>query len=752
MNDYDHNYNPYMNAGTINNQNKNFSIGHQYYSSGPREDDYYRSMYKFDLTPIPANAIITNVMLVSWVTDYVETQNTQVYYAALVNLLPTSIDPANMTQQNIYNNATSGKQQVDCKYTDTLKTNVTDSVKARISFGSVVYGAHSNVEATNTSKANLQLQLVVQYYLPFNVTAKNNFTGGTMGIVAPGISNSSATVPFTKTNTKLGDAFTLTAIPQTDNTGYSRVWNNYAPLYQSVWSRTRANGSVDNRGYNISLGFYADSTDKSAAYTANLRCNYSITRNDQSIEFNNTINSIATQVVEGNILTAPLTQTVGSNTYCFLNWSDGVSQNTRTINSSTSPLTANYKGIHLSNTSSTFTNNSQRKIVRTKDGWYHQVYESSINGVSHVWLEESTNGTTWFLGNNGQPLDNGGGKCPSIDWHYNPWDQNNTSEYAIVVVFQQPFNSTYAIEYAVFVNTNGSYACNISAPLYTEPTGGDSYSVNANPNIAWGNDYKFTLCFERKSTAGGMQPGIYLKCGYIAEGGVESYPAPNAPLLIIGTSSSSTNATIAMNKQSITNSSYFDVVYQTVAGVGSTIMDVEVSCSSNGSSFVPSLHDWSTVSSMSGYLNYKPSMVQMPDSSIRVCWIRDLYGGGSYTPNYVNAVYWSSKAPSVYTYSGNMVNSVSLNIKDSSSSTYYTYAQNTNNTTWQNYVSNGSSVNALSTTGQYVQLSNGSATSSMSVASFYPSSLPYYFSNVMASSGGLSKVIRHDCLSAKRVW
>ena len=64
MNDYDHNYNPYMNAGTINNQNKNFSIGHQYYSSGPREDDYYRSMYKFDLTPIPANAIITNVMLV----------------------------------------------------------------------------------------------------------------------------------------------------------------------------------------------------------------------------------------------------------------------------------------------------------------------------------------------------------------------------------------------------------------------------------------------------------------------------------------------------------------------------------------------------------------------------------------------------------------------------------------------------------------------------------------------------------------
>ena len=277
-------------------------------------------------------------------------------------------------------------------------------------------------------------------------------------------------------------------------------------------------------------------------------------------------------------VSAPATKsfTFNGQTYtgAFYNWTgtNAGLQNANTqqtgvvFTNASNTVTANYKGIHLSSNASTFSDNGQRKIVRTKDGWYHQVYES----MGHVWLEESTNGTAWILGNNGQPLDNGGGKCPSIDWHYNPWDQNNTSEYAIVVVFQQPFNSTYAIEYAVFVNTNGSYACNISAPLYTEPTGGDSYSVNANPNIAWGNDYKFTLCFERKSTAGGMQPGIYLKCGDIAEGGVESYPAPNAPLLIIGTSSSSTNATIAMNKQSITNSSYFDVVYQTVAGVSNT--------------------------------------------------------------------------------------------------------------------------------------------------------------------------------------
>ena len=321
--------------------------------------------------------------------------------------------------------------------------------------------------------------------------------------------------------------------------------------------------------------YYTDRNKNNVQLNAYLKKYCNIALKEQT-EFGTVVsNSLLQQIIEGNStsVTAPSSLINGGINYYFSGWSDNNGSNQRTVTPSDhDTLVANYKGVHISGTASTFSDNGQRKIVRTKDGWYHQVYESG----GRVWLEESTNGINWFLGNNGQPLDNGGGKCPSIDWHYNPWDQNNTSEYAIVVVFQQPFNSTYAIEYAVFVNTNGSYACNISAPLYTEPTGGDSYSVNANPNIAWGNDYKFTLCFERKSTAGGMQPGIYLKCGYIAEGGVESYPAPNAPLLIIGTSSSSTNATIAMNKQSITNSSYFDVVYQTVAGVGSTIMDVGV--------------------------------------------------------------------------------------------------------------------------------------------------------------------------------
>jgi len=136
--------------------------------------------------------------------------------------------------------------------------------------------------------------------------------------------------------------------------------------------------------------------------------------------------------------------------------------------------------------------------------------------------------------------------------------------------------------------------------------------------------------------------------------------------------------------------------------------------------------------------NYKPSMVEMPNGDCRVCWIRDLYGMGSLTPQYVNVVYLSSLWASAVNIYGNMANSVSLNIKDATSNTYFAYAQKYNNSTWQNLASNGSSTISLSTTGQHIQLSNGSSSSAMYASSFYPSSFPYYFQTT-GSLGGLAK-------------
>jgi hypothetical protein len=425
-------------------------------------------------------------------------------------------------------------------------------------------------------------------------------------------------------------------------------------------------------------------------------------------------------------------------TASFASWSDGLSSNTRVVSGSVN-VGAIYKTAHKSNNATAFSNNSQRKLVRTMDGWLHQVYES----MGRVWLEHSTdNGGGWFLGNNGKPLDNGSGKCPSIDWH------SNGNNHSVVVAYQQPYNNTYTIEFATFLNINGSYVYQYPAgagypnpgTLYIEPAGGDQYSTtNANPNIAWGSgggQYAFALSFERKSTAGGMQPGIYWIYGFMYEGGLcpppqqpgFTGPYHSSPTKINGTSSSSTNASIALNKQS-PDYSVFDIVYQTDPSFNSNIADVQLACTANATNWRPSQGNCTNLSSGSGFLNYKPSMVQMPNNDIRVCWIRDMYGSGSGTPNYVNGVYLSSRNSTVFNYCGNMVNSISLNIKDNTSSTYYAYAQKTNNSTWQNFASNGTSTTDLHRTGQYIQLSNGPSSSAMCVSSFYTSSLPYYFAN-----------------------
>ncbi|HQE96129.1 MAG TPA: hypothetical protein PK885_09660, partial [Candidatus Marinimicrobia bacterium] len=101
--------------------------------------------------------------------------------------------------------------------------------------------------------------------------------------------------------------------------------------------------------------------------------------------------------------------------YGVAGWSDGVGGNPRKINGNIT-VNARLKALHKSNTIAAWDNTSQRKLIQTSAGgnprWLHQVYTSA----GHAWLEHSGNGgSTWLLGNNGQPLDGtAGGKCPSI--------------------------------------------------------------------------------------------------------------------------------------------------------------------------------------------------------------------------------------------------------------------------------------------------------------------------------------------------
>ena len=63
--------------------------------------------------------------------------------------------------------------------------------------------------------------------------------------------------------------------------------------------------------------------------------------------------------------------------------------------------TANFKGTQLSNDFDAFNTNSQRKFIKSDDGYLHKVYQS----LGHIWYEISAdNGQTWEIMNDGKPL------------------------------------------------------------------------------------------------------------------------------------------------------------------------------------------------------------------------------------------------------------------------------------------------------------------------------------------------------------
>ena len=321
-------------------------------------------------------------------------------------------------------------------------------------------GAMCENETANDSYSSLTIWLMIVYThtaKQVTLTAQNDLEGahGDSIGVGVGVSAIKRASPYTFTASEKQTVNFLAYDNQVFGS-YSSVYNdNEAPLNKSRWNKTVL-GSEGKYADPQSCSYTAKIDDNNGLFTAYLRKNLAISRSDQT-EFDGTQSAgVVGYVVKQNstTITAPSTKTIGSRTYPFAGWSDGIGGTTRSVTpTDNQTYTALYKITHVSNNASTFSNNSQRKLVRTQDGWYHQVYES----MGHVWLEESANGTTWFLGNNGQPLDNGGGKCPSIDWHYNTSAPNDTNYNAFVVVFQQQYNSTYAIAYINFYYYRGSY-------------------------------------------------------------------------------------------------------------------------------------------------------------------------------------------------------------------------------------------------------------------------------------------------------
>jgi hypothetical protein len=447
---------------------------------------------------------------------------------------------------------------------------------------------------------------------------------------------------------------------------------------------------------------------------------------------------------------APASQsfTVGGRTYSgiFQNWTGSYSyfqnasaQQTGVVfTSSIATVTAQYKGIHLSNTASAFSNNSQRKLVQTKvagnPNWLHQVYTSSISGVSHVWIEHSSDGgATWVLGNNGQPLDgSAGGKCPCIAYTYDALMNYNY----IGVVWQQPSGQHYVLCGKMFNQYAGS--ANVPSPtntatIYTETA--DASSVDANPNLILGQGLAGTylITFERKTAIDNWPSGINFIFGYIDVGPgtwddtFHSYGINGA---LSGTNANTTNVQLSKDPYYDSWVGYIaaNLIYTT--GPTGQVYTGYLLCND-----VDGPHQWNdgVISYPNFNGNFSPSIVTIPNRTYAACWI-EMHDVVFYCFDYKVRYYYGSYGESC-----------SIN-RGGGSSGFMAWSQNpyggrsNKSIRFDNGTPISSSIRTLSTAGKYVQLGNGTNpdASNMYVSSFSPFTPPYSFSTSSAL-GPLSK-------------
>ena len=129
-----------------------------------------------------------------------------------------------------------------------------------------------------------------------NITAQNNFSAGKIFV-----DNTEWDAPKTFSK-NVGDNAILKAKEQTDNLGYSRIWND-VELWNAKSSWLKNGVFFSDQ---IEKNFTVAQNDNNAIYEAGLRKNYAISRNDQT-EFDGTVSAgIVTHIVEQNSGNVPI--------------------------------------------------------------------------------------------------------------------------------------------------------------------------------------------------------------------------------------------------------------------------------------------------------------------------------------------------------------------------------------------------------------------------------------------------------------
>ena len=421
------------------------------------------------------------------------------------------------------------------------------------------------------------------------------------------------------------------------------------------------------------------------------------------------------------------TYSIGSenHTLYFLNWSatGATVQNSTSLQtpvvftSSSATVTANVKGLRLSNNSSTFSDNSQRKVVQTADGWQHMVYEETINGVSHVFYENKPPNGNWQIVKKGNNLwlDGSSGTSPSIDVE----TYNTSNFYPICIVWQEGGS----ISYASCVFSSGNYIIYTSGTYATGEPAGSVLS----PSVALSIYGYFIVVYKSSISPYGLKY-------YIGQLGNNNFVPYHG--IIANTNSNSSNPTVSATKGSL----WFDIAWQqlTLPPPGPPPVAIwTCSMDGNGNSTTPI-----QLSSSSMKVNSHVSIVSLPDGP-RVGWISDKNGTGD--PMQTQAVECNGWSPGYYTTYYYSCKSISMSKLDDESNFYFTFSAIFSTPGWNNYdfVVSGKSLSTyrnVSTNLTDIQLCNGPNSSDMFVTAYNNSAAPYYFqtSNSLGSAG-LSK-------------
>lgn len=404
-------------------------------------------------------------------------------------------------------------------------------------------------------------------------------------------------------------------------------------------------------------------------------------------------------------------------TLYFQNWSSNGAtfQNPTSLetpvvfNSANAVVSPNYKATQLSSTSTAFQNGSQRKLVKTDNNYLYITYES----MGHVWYEISTdNGLTWSLGNGGKPLDNGGGKLPSIASHVNDigivWEESDGGAVKIQIACGSGLSLYNGYPKNVFWDVTQSYSNDLNPVI--------AYDYNGRAVVTWENKVNYVY-----------SAGIVARFGPLGQFSFLGSPTWDGwnTQVIPSTNSSSLHPTIASNKNP---NDIYKMYYQIAWEQSSAIYY------SRDSVDAYNVMHFSTVKNIStgSYpFSYNPSIIALADGSARVVWQGYYYPGSSAIAVYRDPSY------NQFWYFGSNVRTPQITLADNNSNFYIIWIENLDNSTRFTDGHSLYTIYNLGITGQAVQLSNGTDRNSMYASVFTNTSLPYYF-RTSASIGSVS--------------